>query len=218
MQNEEQPTEANAGRTDSSGAAESHPGIEAPGAAIPTDETGTSADRPDETGIAADKTDVTSAQEFAATPAEPKDRPPEPASAENPAGVPAALFGDLDYATLRRRVWQIYVLLAIGGTIGAGAQGNRERAIGFLGGCAISGLSFFLLDRLVSDLGTALEGGKPRAISMLAHVFRLLLLGGATFAIVKLYGASRGALAAGLLVPVSAILLEAAYELIYARA
>ena len=190
MPNEEQPTGSNAGRAEPRGEATPGPQGEVPGAAIPVDQR-------DKTAIGVDKTDVTSAQENA---------------------VPAALFGDLDYATLRRRVWRIYVMLVIGGTIGCGAQGNRERAIGFLGGCAISGLSFFLLDRLVCDLGTALEGGKPRAISMLAHVFRLLLLGGATFAIVKLYGASRGALAAGLLVPVSAILLEAAYELIYARA
>jgi hypothetical protein len=179
-----------------------------PGGSVPTDSAAQSAAAPTQAGAAGPL------EQFAARPAEQN----EAADGEAPDGPESALFSDLDYITLRRRIWRIYVMLVIGGTIGCAADGNRERAIGFLGGCAVSGLSFFLLERLVADLGTALEGKRPRAASVLAQVFRLLLLGGATFAIVKLYGAPHGAVAAGLLAPVSAILLEVVYELIYARA
>jgi hypothetical protein len=103
------------------------------------------------------------------------------------------------------------------GTIAFGAQGNRGKAGSFLAGAAISCLSLYLLHRLVADLGGAVEGKKPRGGSFVLHAFRLVLLGGATFAIFKVYDASVSALAAGLLVPVTAITLEALYEIIYAR-
>ena len=53
---------------------------------------------------------------------------------------------------------------------------------------------------------------------MLVHVFRLVLLGGAMFAILRVYKASPNSLCVGLLVPVVSIALEALYEWIYARA
>jgi heme/copper-type cytochrome/quinol oxidase subunit 1 len=70
----------------------------------------------------------------------------------------------------------------------------------------------------VDDVGAALEGHKPRGASVLVHVFRLLLLGGAMFAILRVYKASPNSLCVGLLVPVVSITLEALYEWIYARA
>ncbi len=45
----------------------------------------------------------------------------------------------------------------------------------FLAGAAISWLSFFLLHRLVSDLGKALEGEKPHPFSFLLHALRTLI-------------------------------------------
>ncbi len=124
---------------------------------------------------------------------------------------------DVEYSVVVRRVRQICLVLAVIGTFGFGAQGNRNHALSFLAGATISSLSFYLLHRLVSDLGSALEGQKPRGASFVLHAFRLVLLGGATFAIVKVYGVSVSALAVGLIVPVTAITLEALYELIYAR-
>lgn len=124
---------------------------------------------------------------------------------------------DVEYSVVVRRVRQICLVLIIIGTIAFAAQGNRRNALSFLAGAAISSLSFYLLHRLVSDLGTALEGQKPRGASFVLHALRLVLLGSATFAIVKVYGASVSALAVGLIVPVTAITLEALYELIYAR-
>jgi hypothetical protein len=125
---------------------------------------------------------------------------------------------DTEYTAILRRVRQIYVVLVVAGTIGFAAQGNRRNAASFLAGAAISGVSFWLLKRLVDDVGTALEGHKPRAASMLVHVFRLVLLGGAMFAILRVYKASPNSLCVGLLVPVVSITLEALYEWIYARA
>ena len=124
---------------------------------------------------------------------------------------------DTEYTAILRRVRQIYVVLVVAGTIGFAAQGNRRNAASFLAGAVISGLSFWLLKRLVDDLGTALEGHKPRGASMLVHALRLLLLGGAMFAILKVYGASPNSLCVGLLVPVVSVTLEALYEWIYAR-
>jgi hypothetical protein len=124
---------------------------------------------------------------------------------------------DIEYSVVVRRVRQISVVLAVAGTIGFAAQGNRSKAFSFLAGTAISCLSFYFLHRLVVDLGGAFEGKKPHGASFVLHAFRLVLLGGATFAIVKVYGASVSALAVGLIVPVTAITLEALYELTYAR-
>ncbi len=125
---------------------------------------------------------------------------------------------ETEYTVVLRRIRQLYVVLVVAGTIGFAAQGNRRNAISFLAGAALSGLSFWLLKRLVDDLGTALEGRKPRGVTMVLHAFRLLLLGGATFAILRVYGASPNSLCVGLLVPVVSITLEALYEWIYARA
>ncbi len=124
---------------------------------------------------------------------------------------------NVEYSVIVRRIRRISLVLVVAGTIGFAAQGNRGKAWSFLGGAAISSLSFYLLHRLVADLGGALEGQKPRGASFVLHAFRLVLLGGATFAIVKVYGASSSALVVGLIVPVAAITLEAIYELIYAR-
>ena len=124
---------------------------------------------------------------------------------------------DVEYSVVVRRVRQISLVLTVAGVIGFAAQGNRAKAWSFLGGAAISCVSFYFLHRLVSDLGGALEGQKPRGASFVLHAFRLVLLGGAAFAIVKVYGASASALVVGLVVPVTAITLEALYELIYAR-
>ena len=122
---------------------------------------------------------------------------------------------ETEYTAVLGRVRQIYLVLVVAGTIGFAAQGNRRNAASFLAGAAISGVSFWLLKRLVDDVGAALEGHKPRGASVLA--LRLLLLGGAMFAILKVYGASPNYLCVGLLIPVVSITLEALYEWIYAR-
>lgn len=124
---------------------------------------------------------------------------------------------NLEYSEVVRRVRRICLVLIVVGAIGFGVLGDHGKAGSFLAGAAVSCLSLYLLHRLVADLGSAVEGKKPRGGSFVLHAFRLVLLGGATFAIFKVYDASVSALAAGLLVPVTAITLEALYEITYAR-
>jgi hypothetical protein len=124
---------------------------------------------------------------------------------------------DVNYAKVIRRIRQISLILAVIGTFAFGARGDRHAAISFAGGAAIASLSFFLLHRLVADMGAAMEGKKTRGASFVLHSLRLVVLGGAVFGMVKVYGASVSALGAGLAVPVLAITLEALYELTYAR-
>jgi len=123
---------------------------------------------------------------------------------------------DIEYSAVVHRVRNLCLVLIALGTIAFAFQSGRN-ALSFLGGSAIASLSFYLLHRLVSDLGAALAGKKPRGASFVLHALRLIVLGAAAFAIVKVYGASVSALAVGLIVPVTAIVLEALYELTYAR-
>jgi hypothetical protein len=63
-------------------------------------------------------------------------------------------------------------------------------------------------------------GGSGKALwrsSALVLSLRYLLIGGAIYAIVKILKITPEALLAGLLVSVAAVVLEALYELIYAR-
>ena len=125
---------------------------------------------------------------------------------------------DADHAAVMRRIRWIYVVLLMAGMFVFATQGNRRNAGSFLAGAAVSGISLWLLTRLVRDLGGALEGRKPRATGVLLHALRLVFLGGALFVILKVYAASPFIVGVGLLVPVASITLEALYELIYARA
>ena len=56
-----------------------------------------------------------------------------------------------------------------------------------------------------------------RTFSVVLHAFRLMILGGAAYGIVSLYGSSRRALAGGLMLAVMAATLEVLIELSYAR-
>ena len=127
-------------------------------------------------------------------------------------------MSDAEYATVLKRIRWIYVILLVAGMFVFAAQGNRRNAGSFLAGAAVSGISFWLLARLVADLGSALEGRKPSAAGVIVHTLRLALLGGALFVILKVYAAAPNIVGVGLLVPVASITLEALYELIYARA
>ena len=60
------------------------------------------------------------------------------------------------------------------------------------------------------------EQVKP--VSLLVHAFRMLILGGAAYAIVKTYGSFVPAVACGLTLAVTAATIEVLIELLYARA
>jgi len=93
---------------------------------------------------------------------------------------------------------------------------GQKGALGFLAGAAVSWLSFSLLYRLVKDVESAASGRSGGAAAAVLHSLRYLVLGGAIYVIVKLYGVFVPALALGLLVAVAAATLEAIYEIFHA--
>ena len=125
--------------------------------------------------------------------------------------------GGLDYGRIVGRIVRVMALLAVVGIAVFEFVDGSGGALSFLGGGAISSLSFWLLHRLVSDMTAAVEGRPVRKVSMLLHIFRLMILGTAAYAIVNLYGSSRRALAGGLMLAVMAATLEVLIELAHAR-
>jgi ATP synthase I chain len=124
---------------------------------------------------------------------------------------------ELDYGRIVGRIVRLMAVLAVAGTAAFALVDGAGGALSFLGGAAISGLSFWLLHRLVCDVTAAVEGRPVRTFSVLLHAFRLMILGGAAYAIVVTYGSSRRALAGGLILAVTAATLEVLLELSHAR-
>ena len=123
----------------------------------------------------------------------------------------------LDYGKIVGRIVKLMLVLAAVGATVFGYLDGLGGTLSFIGGAAISGLSFWLLHRLVSDLTAAAEGRRVRAFSVVLHAFRLMILGGAAYGIVSFYGSSRRALAGGLMLAVVAATLEVLIELSHAR-
>ncbi len=125
---------------------------------------------------------------------------------------------DLDYDAVVGRILKVCLGVAAAGLLISAVWQGLRGALSFGAGAAISGSSFYMLHRLVREVGSTLAGGRrPGAFSVILHGFRFFLLGGAAYAIVRLYEVFLPAFVAGLLVPVTAATLEALYELIYAR-
>lgn len=128
------------------------------------------------------------------------------------------MSGDLDYDRVMRRVARVMAFLWLAGLGGWTAWKGLHAGLSFCGGAAVSALSFYLLYRLGKDIGKAMEGGRVKPFGALLHAFRLLILGGATYVIVRVYGAYPPALVSGLLLTVAAATIEVLIELFYARA
>jgi hypothetical protein len=125
---------------------------------------------------------------------------------------------DLDYDAVVGRIVKAGLGVAAAGLAASAMWKGLGGALSFGAGAAVSGASFYLLHRLVRNLGRALTGGPgPGPFSVILHGFRFFLLGGAAYAIVRFYDVFLPAFVAGLLVPVTAATLEALYELTYAR-
>lgn len=114
-----------------------------------------------------------------------------------------------------RRIFRGAVMLAAAGTLAAFALKGWRWGLGFAAGGAAACLNFYWLHRMVE--GLAPGGRRPRKRLLLLLATRYLLLGGAGYAIVKVFGLSLAAILLGLFVPVAAILVEIVYELMYAR-
>lgn len=123
---------------------------------------------------------------------------------------------DLDYGLIIGRIAKVAVALVLLGAAIWWAAAGLPALFSFLGGAAVSGLSFWLLHRLVSDIQAAAEGRRVRGASVVLHAFRMLLLGGAAYGILSTYGSHRPALVTGLTVAVTAATVEVLIELFYA--
>jgi len=121
-----------------------------------------------------------------------------------------------DGAGVIRRVVKIMAGLTVAGAPFCSLWAGQKGALGFLAGAAVSWLSFSLLYRLVKDVESAASGRSGGAAAAVLHSLRYLVLGGAIYVIVKLYGVFVPALALGLLVAVAAATLEAIYEIFHA--
>jgi len=108
------------------------------------------------------------------------------------------------------------VALTLAGTPFCALWAGRKGAIGFLTGAAVSWVSFSLLYRLVKDVESAASGRAGGAAAAVLHSLRYVVLGGAIYVIVRLYGVFVPALALGLLVAVAAATIEAVYESFHA--
>jgi hypothetical protein len=115
-----------------------------------------------------------------------------------------------------RRVVMIMIGLTVAGAPLCGLWAGGKGAIGFLAGAAVSWVSFSLLYRLVKDVESAASGRAGGAGAAVLHSLRYVVLGGAIYVIVRLYGVFVPALALGLLVAVAAATIEAVYESFHA--
>jgi hypothetical protein len=119
------------------------------------------------------------------------------------------------YERALRRIVRFTLAVGAAGVIVTLVMRGPRPAAGFLLGTALSFVNF-LWWRSVADA----IGGAGKALwrsSALVLSLRYLLIGGAIYVIVKILKITPEALLAGLLVSVAAVVLEALYELIYAR-
>jgi hypothetical protein len=88
-------------------------------------------------------------------------------------------------------------------------------AVGFLVGAVASWMNFGLLHAVVERLGPDPKPGSRRVISLFA--LRYFGLGALGYVTLRVFGSNPAAFCAGLLVAPFAMLLDAIFELIYAR-
>ncbi len=125
------------------------------------------------------------------------------------------MSGVLDADTSLRRIARYMLGLAAAGALAwLAARGLREAA-SFLAGAAVSGFSFWWLQRMVLGMEEAAKGGRAKGASAVIHSLRILLLGGVLYVILRVYEVILPALVTGLLVTVAAITLEVLYEWFY---
>jgi hypothetical protein len=118
------------------------------------------------------------------------------------------------HRALRRTYVLMRVLAAAGAMAGLAAKGWLW-ALAFLLGAGASYFNFAWLHQAVETLGPGAPPPRRRIFVFLAA--RYLLLGGAGYVTIKIFGMNAVAALAGLFVPLAAILLEILYELIHER-
>ena len=116
---------------------------------------------------------------------------------------------------LRRTYVLMRVLAAAGAMAGLAAKGWLW-ALAFLLGAGASYFNFAWLHQAVETLGPGAPPPPPKRVFVFLAA-RYLLLGGAAYVTIKIFGMNAVAALAGLFVPVAAILFEILYELIHER-
>ncbi|MDQ6676991.1 MAG: ATP synthase subunit I [Acidobacteriota bacterium] len=120
-----------------------------------------------------------------------------------------------DTERLFKRLAKFMLLLGVAGIIGAGVARGWPAGVGFAIGAAASWWNFRSLRDVVKSLGTAGSSGTPGAFAWI--LFRFIILAMGAFVILRFTKISLYAALAGLFVPVGAVILEAIFELTYAR-
>jgi hypothetical protein len=122
---------------------------------------------------------------------------------------------DSFYAGALSRIRRFMIGLGAGLTGIAALHFGVIIALGFAVGCVVAYLNFHWLKRAVSGLADRVSASPKKQSSgriVLSFLVRYLLMAVAAYAIFKISPASLYGLLAGLFLPVSAILCEAAYE------
>jgi hypothetical protein len=122
---------------------------------------------------------------------------------------------NLEFPGVAHRLAKIIAALAIIGSGLAGLRGGWTWAAGFLIGAVASYFNFRNIAGIVEQLGTPQSSGRLGAFAWI--LFRLILLVAGAFVIIKLTRINIFAALAGLFVPAAAVVLEALFELTYAR-
>ena len=116
------------------------------------------------------------------------------------------------YSQVIGRISLIILILGSIGTVALSAIKGLNIGFGFLIGAALSYVSFWRWQQVVSAIGPG--SGKK---SPWMFILRILALGVAAYVIIKFLGLNVGAVLAGLLVSAASVIIELIYELIYAR-
>ena len=124
------------------------------------------------------------------------------------------MTGDF-YERAIRRIVRFALAVGLAGVVTVLIVRGPREAAGFLLGTVLSSINFLWWKRVTSAAGP--QGESRLRVSTVFLALRYLFIGGAIYAIVKLLKITPAAILAGLLVSIAAVILEALYELIYAR-
>ena len=119
------------------------------------------------------------------------------------------------YERVVKRIFRFSLATGAAGALVALILRGPRVALGFLMGTALSFVNLRALTTVVNALGGSVVPSLRASVVFLA--LRYLIFGGVVYVIVKVLKITPAAVLAGLLVTFAAVMLEALYELIYAR-
>jgi hypothetical protein len=122
---------------------------------------------------------------------------------------------EFSYDQALGRILRFTLALGAAGTVGALILEGAKGGGGFLVGAVVSLLNFAWLKNLTGSLDSS--GKRPWRGSAVLLGARYLIAGAVIYAIVEFSGIAVGAVFAGLLVSLAAVVLEVLYELIFLR-